>query len=254
MLYEVITTDLQNNQLVMSDIAIGGAIIIPLGLAASTLSSALGSIMVAPRTLQALAVDRSFPSEKLNRWLSKGRKLDGEPVNASIVTSVIAIVFVALGNVNMVAGIISMFFMVIYGSLCLISFLNHFGASPSYRPYFKSRWYISLVGFLISVWVMFKISPTYAVVSMLLMALMYLYINHYHKTRKGLEAIFANAIFQINRNFQVYIQKNNKNKIQHEWRPSAVCISKDSFKRHTAFKLLNWISYKYGFGTRNNFV
>ena len=30
--------------------------IIPLGLAASTISSALGSIMVAPRTLQALAV------------------------------------------------------------------------------------------------------------------------------------------------------------------------------------------------------
>ncbi len=34
-----------------------------------------------------------------------------------------------------------------------------------------------------------------------------------------------------------------------EWRPSAICISKDSFKRDKAFRLLNWISYKYGFGT-----
>ncbi len=241
--------DLVGNQLIMAKIALGGAIVIPLGLAASTISSALGSIMVAPRTLQALAVDESFPSKKLNTWLSKGRKKDNEPINASLVTSAIAIVFVAMGNVNAVAEIISMFFMVTYGSLCLISFLNHFGSSPSYRPYFKSRWYISLVGFVVSVWVMFKINSTYALAAIILMTLIYLYINYYHKTRKGLEAIFANTIFQLNRNMQVYIQKSGSKKTGGEWRPSAICISEDSFKRNTAFKLLNWISYKYGFGT-----
>jgi hypothetical protein len=44
------------------------------------------------------------------------------------------------------------------------------------------------------------------------------------------------------------LQKAGKRKAR-EWRPSAICISKDSFERDTAFKLLNWISYKYGFGT-----
>ena len=39
--------------------------------------------------------------------------------------------------------IISMFFMVTYGAICLISVLEHFAADPSYRPTFKSRWYIS---------------------------------------------------------------------------------------------------------------
>jgi hypothetical protein len=34
-----------------------------------------------------------------------------------------------------------------------------------------------------------------------------------------------------------------------EWRPSAICISRESFKRDKAFQLLNWISHKYGFGT-----
>ncbi len=143
--------DLTNNQLIMGKIAIGGAFVIPLGLAASTISSALGSVMVAPRTLQALARDNSFPSRKLNWWLSRGRKSDGEPVNASLVTIIIALVFVSLGDVNAVAEVISMFFMVTYGSLCLISFLNHFGSSPSYRPSFKSRWYFSLAGFIISI-------------------------------------------------------------------------------------------------------
>jgi len=241
--------DLTNNQLVMGKIAIGGSVIIPLGLAASTISSALGSVMVAPRTLQALAADQSFPSSKLNWWLSRGRKSDREPINASAVTIVIAMIFVALGDVNAVAGIISMFFMVTYGSLCLISFLNHFGASPSYRPSFKSRWYLSLPGFIISVWVMFKINGTYAIVAIIVMTLLYAYINYYHRERQGLESIFANAIFQLNRNLQVYLQKRTSKKTQQEWRPSAICISKNSFERDTAFRLLNWISFKYGFGT-----
>jgi amino acid transporter len=241
--------DLLEHQLIMSRIALGGAIVIPLGLAASTISSALGSVMVAPRTLQALALDRAFPSKKINYWLSKGRSGDNEPVNASLVTCIIAFVFVAMGDVNAVASIISMFFMVTYGSLCLISFLNHFGSSPSYRPSFKSRWYISLTGFVVAVWVMFKISTAYALLSFGLIAAIYLYVDYYHKSRKGFASIFANALFQLNRNLQVMIQKKQSKKEQKEWRPSAICISKDSFKRDKAFRLLNWISYKYGFGT-----
>ncbi len=241
--------ELVNNQFVMSKIAIGGVFIIPLGLAASTISSALGSVMVAPRTLQALATDHSFPLSVINRWLSRGRDNDNEPVNASLVTCIIALLFVLMGDVNVVAGIISMFFMVTYGSLCLISFLNHFGSSPSYRPSFKSKWVLSLTGFVTSVWVMFKISMPYAIAAIVVMSLLYIYINSYHKNRKGLVSIFANVIFQVNRNLQIYLQKESSSKTYAEWRPSAICISKYSFERDHAFRLLNWISYKYGFGT-----
>ena len=238
-----------SNQLVMSDIAIAGFVIIPIGLAASTFSSAIGSILVAPRTLQALAGDRSFPSRKLNAFLYKGRGVTREPFNATLVTVVIALVFVLIGDVNKVASIISMFFMVTYGSLCLISFLHHFGSSPSYRPSFRSRWYISLVGFIASLWVMFKIDTVFALVSIIIMVLLYIYINNYHKSRKGLESIFTNALFQLNRSLQVYLQQTSKSRGNTEWRPSAICITRDSFKRDKAFQLLNWISQKYGFGT-----
>ncbi len=238
-----------DNQLIMSDIAIAGAFIIPLGLAASTFSSAIGSILVAPRTLQALAGDRSFPSRKLNIFLYKGRGETKEPYNATLVTVAIALVFVVIGDVNKVAGIISMFFMVTYGSLCLISFLHHFGSAPSYRPSFRSRWYISLVGFVASIWVMFKIDTAFALISIVLMVLLYLYVNNYHKSRKGLVSIFTNALFQLNRSLQVYLQQSRKPGAGSEWRPSAICISRDSFRRDKAFQFLNWISYKYGFGT-----
>lgn len=241
--------ELVNNQFVMGKVAIWGMVVIPLGLAASTISSALGSVMVAPRTLQALAVDRSFPTKSINRWLSRSRQKDGEPINASIVTFIIALFFVALGNVDAVAEIISMFFMITYGSLCLISFLNHFGSSPSYRPSFKSKWYVSLIGFIASIWIMFKINSLYTIIALSLMTILYIYINSIHKNRKGLASLFANTIFQINRNLQLYLQKKKIRKSSGEWRPSAICISNSSFERDNAFKLLNWISYKYGFGT-----
>ncbi len=241
--------DMVNNQMIMAKIAVGGKYIIPLGLAASTLSSAIGSVMVAPRTLQALAMDSAFPSSSLNNWLSASRKNDNEPVNASLVTIIIALAFVTMGSVNAVAEIISMFFMVTYGSLCLISFLNHFGSSPSYRPSFKSKWYLSLMGFLIALWVMFKINPGYALGSIIIMIIIYSYINYYHQERHGLESLFANALFQVNRNLMVYLQKSGSKKKEKEWRPSAICISKDSFVRTRAFQLLNWISFRYGFST-----
>ena len=241
--------DLINNQLVMGSIAIQGSWIIPLGLAASTISSALGSVMVAPRTLQALASDRAFPNKKINTWLAKGREKDSEPINSTLVTLLIAIIFVALGNVNTVAEIISMFFMVTYGALCLISFLNHFGSSPSYRPSYNSKWYISLIGFIVSIWVMFMINTGYALMSFIMMTALYIYINYTHKYRKGFVGLFSNAIFQLNRNLQVFLQRKSRGKTYHEWRPSAICISKSTFERDRALILLKWISHKYGFGT-----
>jgi len=241
--------ELMGDQFVMSKIALWGWLFIPLGLAASTISSALGSVMVAPRTLQALANDKSFPSTIANRWLSQARTKDNEPINASLITCIIAFVFVAVGNVDIVAQIISMFFMITYGSLCLISFLNHFGSSPSYRPSFKSKWFISLIGFVTSVWVMFKISMVYSFFAFSAMILLYIYISYIHKNRRGLSSIFTNTIFQINRNLQIYLQKSKAVKSSADWRPSVICVSKNSFNQDNAFKLTNWISYKYGFGT-----
>lgn len=243
------TQDLLSNQLVMSDIALFGFIIIPLGLAASTISSAIGSFLVAPRTLQALSVDESFPFAPVNKFLAKGVGEQKEPRNASIIIGIIATVFVILGDVDIVASIITMFFMVTYGSLCLISFLYHFGADPSYRPRFRSRWYISLFGFLMCLLLMIQISVGYTIISIVIITLIYVYISRYHREREGLSAIFQSSFYQLSRRVYVYLQKAKKADLSKNWRPSAVCVSRFSFERDKALQLLNWISYKFGFGT-----
>ncbi|MEM9820185.1 MAG: amino acid permease [Bacteroidota bacterium] len=236
------------SRLVMADIAWQGWWLIPFGLAAATVSSALGSLMVAPRTLQAIAKDQIFPNTKINYWLSRGKGAKEEPFNATLVTIGITFFFIVMGELDFVAEIISMFFMVTYGSLCTISFLQHFAADPSYRPTFKSRWYISLFGALACFGLMFFMNPGYALLSLLGIVVFYLVVNFYNPDKGNLAVIFQGAIFQLSRQLQVFLQKAEKEKTA-SWRPSVVCISENSFDRFAAFDLLRWISQKYGFGT-----
>ena len=243
--------ELANDQLIMSKIALWGPII-PIGLAAATISSALGSIMVAPRTLQALALDEIFPSMKINNILSKESKKTSEPIYATLVTIAIGLFFISLGSINTVARVISMFFMVTYGALCTISFFQHFAADPSYRPAFKSKWYISLLGAVMCIYLMFKMDAGYAMASIVIMIGIYFGITKFKEDKEGMAKIFQGVIFQLIRQIQVFIQKADKD--DDNWRPSVICISGDSFDRPSAFELMRWISHRYGFGTYIHYI
>lgn len=235
------------SKLVMADIAIQGWWLIPVGLAAATISSALGSIMVAPRTLQAIARDQIFPTPALNRWLAIGKGKNDEPYNASVITVIIALVFISMGAIDSVAEVISMFFMVTYGSLCLISFLNHFAADPSYRPRFRSKWFISLFGAIACFGLMFFMNTTYALLALVFITGLYFLISSFNPDKRSIAVIFQGVIFQLSRRLQVFLQKADKEK--GNWRPSAVALTSDSFQRLGAFDMLRWIAQKYGFGT-----
>ncbi|MBN2214429.1 MAG: hypothetical protein JW723_09305 [Bacteroidales bacterium] len=245
--------DLAADQLIMQRIAYWGPII-PIGLAAASLSSALGSILVAPRTLQAIGADNIFPNKFANRWLGYGKADNNEPVNASLISIIIAFLFIAVGDIDFVAKIISMFFVVTYGAICLISFLEHFAADPSYRPRFKSKWYLSLLGALFSLWLMFKMNSTYAFLSLVIMGLIYYMISEKNTENVGLGKLFRGVIFQLSRQLQIFVQRADKEDPNTSWRPFAICISRNSFKRLSAFDLLRWISYKYGFGTYIHYI
>ena len=82
------------------------------------------------------------------------------------------------------------------------------------------------------------------------MILIYTFINYYHKDRTGTginicqchisaEQESAGISPEIKRE-----EKKNVNGVQVQY-----VSQKILFERDTAFKLLNWISYKYGFGT-----
>jgi len=245
--------ELASDQLIMEKIALWGPIIL-IGLAAASLSSALGSIIVAPRTLQAMGSDNVLPGSGLNQWLARGKQEDNEPTNAGLVSIIIGFVFVASGDINFVAKIISMFFMVTYGVICLISLLEHFAADPSYRPTFKSRWYLSLLGAVTSFWLMFKMNAPYALLSLILMGGIYMMVSGYKTKEKGLENLFRGVIFQLSRQLQILAQRADREDLNEHWRPFTICVSQDTFMRRSAFDMLRWISLKYGFGTYIHYI
>ncbi|NND70127.1 MAG: amino acid permease [Rhodothermales bacterium] len=242
------TEMLANEPLVMGNIAVWGPII-PIGLACATLSSAIGSILVAPRTLQAIGADESLPLWKLNGWLAHGIGKVNEPRNTTLVTGAVALVIVLLGNVDFVARLISMFFMVTYGALCAISFLEHFAARPSYRPSFRSRWYISLFGALMCLFMMFQMDPAFAILSIVVMSLLYMIVTRTSGQGGDLAEMFEGVMTQLTRYLQIRLQPRRIRLETREWRPSVIMVNSRTFDRRSPLEFLRWICHRHGFGT-----
>ena len=240
------------DQLVMVQIAAWGPAILA-GLCCATLSSAIGSVLVAPRTLQALGVDRTFPGKGLNAWLSRGTETANDPRHATIITGILALIIVIVGNVDLVATLISMFFMVTYGSLCAISFLEHFAARPSYRPSFRSRWYISLLGAIMCFLLMFQISLWYATIAILMLFVLYQALRIGKHGEGDLASLFQNVITQATRYMQIRLQRRT-DPTDEEWRPSVIMVNDRTFDRRSPLMMIRWLCHRYGFGTYVHFI
>ena len=181
-------------------------------------------------------------------FLEAGRGPGNEPVIATYVSSTIAIVFVVLGDVDFIAQILSMFFMVTYGALCAVSFLEYFAGNPSYRPTFRSRWYLSLIGALMCGLMMIRMNVLYAFIAIALMVAIYYGLRRTRSDGRDLTAIFQGTMFQLTRRLQIKLQQNRIRKAEGGWRPSVVAITRFGARRVGHFDLLRWISQRHGFG------
>ncbi|RME67410.1 MAG: hypothetical protein D6781_13290, partial [Verrucomicrobia bacterium] len=126
--------ELVENTLVMQRIS-RVPFLIFVGLWAATLSSALASLLAAPRTLQALASDGVVP-----RWMGRGSGKEKEPKLALVLTAILAGACLLIGELDLIAPIISMFFLTTYGTVNLVAGLSGLVSNPSYRPTFKVHW------------------------------------------------------------------------------------------------------------------
>jgi amino acid transporter len=243
---------LAGDQLIMGKIALWGPII-PIGLACACVSSAIGSLLVAPRTLQALSGDRVIPAERACRFLAAGVGPAGEPRNATLVTALLAFVAVLAGDVNFVARMISMFFMLTYGSLCAISALEHFAARPSYRPSFRSKWYLSLVGAISCLLLMVLMDPLFALLAITAMWGIYSIIRR-SRGSNDLGVIFQGVMTQATRFLQVKLQKGLVGESRETWRPSIIMVNGRTFDRNAPIQLLQWLCERYAVGTYLHFV
>ena len=121
--------ELVNDYLIMLDRSAWGPGVV-IGLLGATFSSGLASIVGAPRILQALGDAQLLPG---SGWLAR-RTASGEPRNALIVTGAIALGAILLRDLNVLAPIITLFFLITYGTINVVVFLEMTLALPTFRP------------------------------------------------------------------------------------------------------------------------
>ncbi|MGP1373377.1 MAG: Na-K-Cl cotransporter [Almyronema sp.] len=160
--------------LVMRRMAAWGDAIL-LGVWGATLSSAIGSILGAPRVLQALARDGILP--KRLRWLGNGSGPNDEPRLGTLFTLGVALAAVSLGDLNLIAPVLTMFFLTTYMVLNVTAGIEGFLQSPSFRPSFKVHWSLSLAGAMGCLAIMFLINAIATIVAALIVAGIYLWLE-----------------------------------------------------------------------------
>ena len=164
-------TELLENYNVFIDKAYYAPIVLA-GLLGATLSSALGSFVGAPRILLALGEKRILPKSP---FLAKTNK-KGEPINAMIITSFIVLLGLSLRDLNTIAPLITMFFMITYAMVNVVALIEQSLALPSFRPTLKIPIIIPIIGAFGSLTVMFIINAIVAMASIVLIIVFYYYL------------------------------------------------------------------------------
>ena len=210
---------------VISDLAKWG-ILVYAGVICATISSAIGSMMGAPRILQAFSKDNIFP------WLQifgKGTVTKNEPRNAIVLTFVISQIAIFIGDLDTIAPVITMFFLITYGTINLACFYESITKNPSFRPTFRlNHWVVSLAGAVSCLFIMFLMNIPWASVAILLSYGMYTLVQRsqisvsWGNVRSGTALQVArNALLRLER--EKYHPKN--------WRLSVLVLSGGIYNR-----------------------
>ena len=165
---------LYNDYLIMSSISAFRPLV-DMGIFASTFSSATSCFVAAPRILKTICDDGLLPF--LN-WFGKGRESDEEPIRAYIIVSIIAFITMLTGNINFIAPIVTIFFMLCYAFINYSVWAWSQSKSPGWRPQFKFYHpYISLFATIQCIILMVLIDWIITIITLFIGAILYKYIK-----------------------------------------------------------------------------
>jgi amino acid transporter len=210
--------------------------LIDAGVIAATLSSAMASFLGGPRILQALAADKIFPF--LNPF-AKGSGTTNNPRRAVLLTCALAIGVIMLGQLNLVARIVSMFFLISYGLLNYATWFEAHTESPSFRPRF--RWfnkYLSLLGSLVCAGVIFALDLEYGLIAIAILAAIHQYVKHKAGPDRWSDSGRSHAMQVIRRQLLTTLGEPEHDR---DWRPHILAFTKDPERRRLLLHFAEWI-------------
>jgi len=153
--------ELVANYTVMMDKAAWGPAVLA-GLLGATFSSALASTVGSARILQAMGTHGVLPGR---HWLSALTE-KGEPRNAMIVTGALILGSLMLRDLNAVAPLITLFFLVTYAMINAVVLIEESLNLVSFRPRLRLPWFVPFLGLAGSIFAMFIVNPTLSLVAL----------------------------------------------------------------------------------------
>uniref|UniRef100_A0A3P9CZB3 Solute carrier family 12 member 10, tandem duplicate 1 n=1 Tax=Maylandia zebra TaxID=106582 RepID=A0A3P9CZB3_9CICH len=167
------------SQVLVMGLISGSYYLIVAGVFAATLSSALGFLVSAPKIFQCLCKDNVYPYIS---FFGKGYGKNNEPLRGYILTYLIAVAIILVAQLNIIAPIISNFFLCSYCLINLSCFHASIVNSPGWRPAFKyyNKW-TALYGAMASFALMFAFTWWAALVTWFVISLLFIYITYLKK-------------------------------------------------------------------------
>ncbi|SMO77071.1 amino acid permease [Fodinibius sediminis] len=165
--------ELVSNYNVMIDYALWAPAVLG-GLLGATFSSALASIVGAPRILQALGDHKIFPGGDVFSELAE----NGEPRNAIILTGGLVLASLLVRDLNTIAPLITMFFLITYMMINLVVFIEQRMDMISFRPTFRIPKFVPLLGTVGCLFTMFIINSTFGLIALGFVIITYLYLTN----------------------------------------------------------------------------
>lgn len=233
-------SELQTNPMILRDVALFSPIIFA-GIWGATLSSALGALLGAPRTLQALAIDRIVPP-----FIGKGFGKKSDPRIATVITFLVAFAGISMGGLDIIASVLSMFFLTSYGALNLIAGLEGMIGNPSWRPQFKTPWAVSLIGAFACFGIMLMINPGATFIALLFCGFLYL-LMHKRRLNAGWSDMRRGLLLFAART-SIYRLANHEEDAK-TWRPNMLVLSGSPTSRWYLIELADAITHGKGFLT-----
>jgi amino acid transporter len=186
------------------------------GIWGATLSSALGGILGGPRILQAIANDHIVP-----KLLGKGYGVSNEPRNALIFTFILSELGILIGDLNIIAGIVTMFYLTAYGFINLAFALEKW-ASSDFRPSFHVPIWVGVIGFVASFMIMFKLDMVSMFAALIILGAIFYYINRKH-FRRPMTSVWQSVHTSLVRNILNKLDKEKPD--ERNWRPNILLFS-----------------------------
>ena len=229
---------------IMGDVSlIAGTLLI--GVLAATLSSTLASALGGPRVLQRLGEDRVLP--KLE-FFEVGAGPLNNPRRALALSTAIAFLTIAAGDLNAIAPIISMFFLASYGLINYATFFEIQAGGTSFRPSFK--WFdkrLSLAGLLMCVVAILAINPVTGLLAGLVLVGLYNYLRNRDTPDRWVDSSGSHHFTQARKHIQAIGDEPASNR---DWRPSILAfVPRDPERRARMIEMARWLEGDSGFLT-----